>query len=311
MRSMLPLACSIFVLQLASPPSRAGAPGGDASAAIAALREQVTYAQYPEAIASGTSLLARGDLAARQRNETLELIAIAQIANRQAQDAQRTLATLYARDPEHRPNDPDASPPVVAAFARARESSPSAIAIDLAHSSPGTLPRREPPLIEVRASRGADAIHEIRLAYRIGDETAWSQVVMNPGASGLWSGRIPIVGSDEHGLDVDYQLIALAPSGAELARLGTATEPLELRVPAEAPGPLAVARAAEPAPDSASIAPFEDETEPSRSIAEEPGFWVVIGLVVAGGIAAGIGISLAVGPQGPEPGSLGTVTLIR
>src|SRR4051812_24762424 len=82
-------------------------------AEIAAIREQVLYASYPDAIAQATALLARTDLTAAQRNTGLELLSVAQIANQEPDAARETLRSLYARDPGFRLTDADASPPVV------------------------------------------------------------------------------------------------------------------------------------------------------------------------------------------------------
>ncbi|AKF08594.1 hypothetical protein [Sandaracinus amylolyticus] len=275
--------------------------------ALGQARELVLYARYPEAITAGQALLARTDLSATQRNATLELIATAQIANRQPADARQTLATLYARDPGHRLSDPDASPPVISAFARAREARPQPIALGLQHESPGTLARREPPVIELRVGDGADAVSEVRLAYRTAGEPGYSQVVMNP-RSGTWTARIPVVGTSDRALDVAYYLTVLAPSGAELGRVGSDAEPLQLRIPAEVPDPRGVAIAA----NGEGGVPL-DGTERDGgggSVAEEPWFWVIIGVLVAGGVAAGV--IVATQPAGgPDQGTLGTVTLMR
>ena len=50
-------------------------------------------------------------------------------------------------------------------------------------------------------------------------------------------------------------------------------------------------------------------TTPGRSIAEEPAFWIVIGLVVVGA-AVGTGVGIALSSEGgPEQGTLGSVVL--
>lgn len=300
------LAAKILCMALLAP-SAARAQGASIEAEIARVREQVLYAQYPEAIASGQALLARTDLDARQRNLVLEIVATAQIANRQPDAARATLETLYARDPGHRLSDPDASPPVISAFARAREARPTPVRLVLEHTSPGTLPRREPPLIEVRIAHGSDAVAEVRLAYRTEGEP-WSQVVMNRREAGTWSGRIPVLGSAASAHDVAYYLVALAPSGAELGAVGSQAEPLQLRIPAEAPAP-AARQLAERAP--ARPEPVASPVPGGGNLAEEPALWVILGLVVAGGIAAGVGIGIATQPSGPEQGTLGSVTLMH
>lgn len=264
-------------------------------AEIAAVREQILYASYPDAIAAARTLLARTDLSAADRNVLLELLATAQIANRETGPANETLATLYARDPGHRLNDPDASPPVISAFARAREAHPAAVTVGIDHSSPGALATRESPVIVVRLTGVADAVDQVRLAYRHADEPGYTRVVLNRRDDGRWMGRIPVVGSTETALDVVYYLTANAPSGTELSRLGSDAEPLSLRIPAEVRGP-----------SLAAATPSEG----GGDVASEPWLWVLVGVVVVGA-GVGIGVGVALGGQGPEQGTLGIVTLMH
>lgn len=302
MRTWIVLAGIALATSLAAPAAAQDTP----EAAMADARELLLHARYPDAIAAGEQLLARGDLSAAQRNGALELIATAQLANRQTEDAQRTLATLYARDPGHRLSDPDASPPVISAFARAREAQPPSIAVELQHRSPGTVARREPPSIEVRVATGADAIAEMRLAYRTAGEPGFSQVVMNARGGGVWVGRIPVVGRSDRAIDVAYHVVATAPSGAELARAGSEGEPLQLRIPAEVPDPRGVAIAATEGTEGAPATTGGG----GGSVAEEAWFWIVIGVLVAGGVTAGV-VAGTADPGGPDQGTLGTITLMR
>lgn len=263
---------------------------------IAGVREQILYASYPDAIAASLGLLSRTDLSAADRNVLLELLATAQIANRETDAARATLTTLYARDPGHRLDDPDASPPVVSAFARAREARPTPVTVTVDHSSPGILATRESPVIVARLGGEADAVHEVRLSYRHSGEPGFTRVVMNRRADGTWSGRIPVVGSTETAIDVVYYLTAVAPSGAELGARGSESDPLSLRIPADVRAPdLALGT---PPPASGG------------DVSSEPWFWVLIGTVVVGA-GVGIGVGVALGGQGPEQGTLGTVTLMH
>jgi hypothetical protein len=282
----------LFVLAL----PLAAAAQGTATAEIAQVREQILYASYPDAIAAAQGALARTDLSAADRNTLLELLATAQIANRQTDDARATLTTLFARDPGHRLTDPDASPPVVSAFARAREARPTPVSVTLEHDSPGTLATRESPVIVVELGGAADAVHEVVLSYRHAGEPGYTRVVMNRRADGAWTGRIPVVGSASEAIDVAYFLTASAPSGTELGHRGSEAEPLDLRIPADAAG---VATTGPTGPVVASG---------GGDVASEPWFWILIGTVAVG---AGVGIGLGVGlsNQGPESGTLGVVML--
>jgi hypothetical protein len=269
------------------------------------IRELVFQAQFGEAISSARSYLDRTDLSAQDRNAGLELLAVAQIANRQQADATQTLALLYSRDPGHRLTDPDASPPVLSAFARAREAHPPPVPISIEHTTP-TLVRREPPSLSVRIAEGDDAVHEVRLVYRMGDEGA-SRVVMTRRADGTYNARIPVIGDAAHAVDVAYHIIALAPSGAELSHRGTDAEPLQLRIPAEGATQVAVPREIDERPPPIDAPP--PQPQGGGSVAEEWWFWTIIILVVAGA-AVTTGVLLGPAQEGPEQGTLGSVRLM-
>lgn len=274
----------------------------DAQARLAAAREQIMQARFGDAVASARAILDANDLSAADRNAALELLAIAQLANRQSHDAEQTLSLLYSRDPGHRLSDPDASPPVLSAFARARESHPTPVPVVLDHTPP-TLTRREPPELTVRVTEGDDAVAEVRLEYRMGSE-APSRVVMTRHSDGSYVARIPVVGDASTATDVAYHIVALAPSLTPLGQVGTAAEPLQLRIPAEVRAAVApVGPVAQPGPATSTPA------QGGGSVAEEWWFWTLIAVVVVGG-AVTAGILLGPAQDGPEQGTLGSVRLM-
>jgi hypothetical protein len=295
------LAGSFALLALSTVPT---AHAQDTEAQLTSIRDGIQQARFSEAVAAAQALLERTDLSAVERNSALELLAIAQIATRQAANADRTLQLLYSRDPGHRLSDPDASPPVLSAFARAREARPAPVTVRLQHQTP-TLTRREPPELTVRITEGDDAVSEVRLSYRLGSESP-SRVVMTRRSDGSYVARIPVVGDASRATDVAYQIIALSPSLATLAEVGTGAEPLQLRIPAETAAAPIVATAVE--------RPISSPTEPTTpppsggSVVEEWWFWTLIVAVVGAGVATGI--ILGPGQEGPERGSLGSVRLM-
>ncbi|HEY6881616.1 MAG TPA: hypothetical protein VI299_26500, partial [Polyangiales bacterium] len=90
------------------------------SEALITLRTAVQHAEFELATGEARRLLARTDLCAHERNDTLELLAIAQIAARDEAGARDTLQELFTRDPDHTPKLRDPGPQVEAAFARAQ-----------------------------------------------------------------------------------------------------------------------------------------------------------------------------------------------
>ncbi|UJR86309.1 hypothetical protein [Sandaracinus amylolyticus] len=268
-----------------------------ASAQLAEVRELALRANYRTALPAAQALLARTDLDAETRNEALEVLATIHLAMRDEAAAREALATLYARDPAHRLHDPDASPVVQSAFARARESAmPLAITID--HTPPAGE-RRTAPEITARVVDHADAVHEIRLAHRARGASRASIVVLALDAEGTASGRIALP-SDDAAQTIEYWIEAAAPSGHVLARVGSPEAPLVVEVPAAAP--VVVASAA------TTVEEHDRGEAPSGDVTGEWWFWTLIGVAVVGA-GVGIGVGVAVASEGPSDGSLGNVTL--
>jgi hypothetical protein len=196
------------------------------------IREMALYARYREALEAVNQYLSRADLTAGQRNAGLEVRATVYIAMRDTENARRALEELFARDPGHQLADPDASPPVLSAFGRARANPPPPLEVALIHAPP-TFTERRPPILQVDLGVGADAIDELRLRYRQGDDRAFTTVVMNVDEGELATARLPLLDRTES-YTVEYYIEALAPSGRSLSSQGTEAEPLSFTVP-EAP----------------------------------------------------------------------------
>jgi len=286
---------------VAAAPSTSMAQVQDADATVAAIREQILFARYDDAVAAARTYLGRTDLSAAQRNAGLEVLAIAHLANRDATRASDVLTLLYSRDPGHRLTDPDASPMVQGAFARAREARPPRVDVVLEHTPP-VLSRRESPEVSVRVTEGRDAVSEVRLSYRTGTAGRFAQLVMELDADGIARARLPLVGDPAHEQPVDYTLTAMAPSLTPLAHLASEAEPLTLVIP----------RALRQAPTTAPVLPAttattaaEPEASPGGGVATKWWFWTLMVGVVAGGVTAAL---LVTRPSDPD-GSLGHVTL--
>jgi hypothetical protein len=279
----------------------------DAEAELGEIRRLVLHANYDEAVRASEALLARTDLDASQRNRALELVATARVANREEAAAREVAATLYARDPAHRLAE-DASPPIQSFFARARDARPDLVPVELEVRPPEPTTsegRREPPLVVARVAEGADAVQEVRLAYRQGGDSTFVRVVMSASRDGTARARIPELVGEEGAYVVEYFVEALAPSLHVLDREGDESAPLRFEVAARtrtqaslAPLPLQTATAATPPPVPA---------ESGGSILATWWFWSLVALAVGGGVAAFV----LLGPpsDGPEEGSLGSIRL--
>ena len=262
--------------------------------ALSEIREMALYARYREARDAVQTYLAREDLSAAQRNVGLEVLATVHIAMRDERAATEALQRLYARDPGYRLSDPDASPPVLSAFGRARSNPPAPIEVQLVHD-PITLEHRGPARIRVGLGAGADAVNELRLRYRQGEDTRFTTVVMSLDPDGTATARLPVLDQPE-AYDIVYVIEALAPSDTVLARLGTESEPLRFTMPeASAVASGGGAGGTGPAGEAAGGDDFT---------------WLAIVIavvVVAGGVTAGILIADQL--SGPQDGSLGNIQL--
>ncbi len=278
----------------ASAQTEASASEADPAAQLTRLQDLVLRANYRQALPAANAYLARTDLSAMARTQGLEILATVHLAMRDEAAAQGVLAELFARDPGFRLSDPEASPVVQSAFARARAQA-SAWSISLAHETP-SLHTREAPILTVQVAEHVDAVHELRLQYRRRGDASAASVVLPLDASGAAQGRIPLEGDAAY--VIEYWLSAVAPSGHVQGTLGSADAPLTLEVPAEVTEPVRVSTGAA---DTA-------RADAGSDITSEPWFWVVLGVVVVGA-GVGIGVGVAVASEGPANGTLGNTTL--
>lgn len=262
-----------------------------AAAEIAEVREALLYARYRRALKQTDALLARPDLTASEQNQGLELAAIANLALRRNAAADQALSRLYARDPEHRLQTPDAGPNVHAEFDRAKNRGTPQVPLEVSHTPPGRLATHAPPRIDVVLKGDLSAVARVRLAYRQGVIRQFVEVdlAMEEGVAGT---DLPLLsGPDDY--VAEYYVEALAPSGAVLARAGSASAPLSVSVPG----------------DPSKLAPLGTSNTASASgdsIFTKWWFWTAVGVVVAGGVTAAV---LLTPSNDPPNGSLGTVTL--
>jgi hypothetical protein len=277
-------------------PLGAAAQSTSADEDLAAVRELVLHATYRDALTRAQTFLARTDLDAQHRNAGLEVLAIVQLVLHDA-GAQATLRQLYARDPGHRLDDPDASPVVQSAFARARESA-TATGTTIEDTTDAAPSARGVPTVSVSIGSAADAVQELRVHYRLSGDARYASVVLAPDADGHATTPLA-VSAPATSYVVDYYVEALAPSSTVIGRLGSAEAPHELTMPEASEARVA---------DTGTGA---GETPPAGGgggIETEAWFWVVLGVVVVGA-GVGVGVGLALTPSSAQSGSLDTVQL--
>jgi hypothetical protein len=264
----------------------------------------IFQAQFHTALAEAQALVEEDGLDARQRNAALEAMAVVLLADRTRQsEARDILSQLYARDPEHRLNLRDTGPNVIAAFDRARESRPEAGVVEMENLTPDAMAQRGAPIVAIGLGEHADAVDELRLSYRQGEDVRYERVVMTSSRDGerpLARARIPAIdGPDAY--EVEFFITAHAPSRAIIGRLGSSDEPLRVRVPAasepERSGTLGILGVG-----------GEEQVEGEESgILSKWWFWAIAGALVVGGVLAAVLVTSS-GETAPD-GTLGSGVL--
>ena len=241
------------------------------------IRDAVEQARFEAAAERARSLLLRQSLTARERNDTLELLAIAQIAARHEALAQATLAELFARDPDHPQRMRDPGPNVEAFFARVRAAAHPSVTAQLQVAA--MRDARARVLIEVRLGDGRDAVDTVHVLARSrvlasltqpaprsdpllsrapegGQSPLENQATGEPETADVPVHVLAEVGLSERlvlvlppaapeATALDFYVEARAPSGYVLARDGVQDRPLRVRLDgapplrsAAQPGPL-------------------------------------------------------------------------
>lgn len=228
-----------------------------------AIQTAIDWARFDEAAARVRALENRSGLPARAMNALLELKAIVQIAGRDESAAEATLASLYARDPDHTRLVHDAGPAVESAFARARPSRPAPVEVGvwagLDLDAVGRLVAR------VRFDKHPGAIDAVHIFTRARGENEFTHVEASVHDDEMLVAVPALLPGTER---VEYYVEARAPSGYRLASLGSLITPLEARVPHRPP----------------AAAPCATEVKPLR---REWWLWTTLGLVASSVVIAG------------------------
>ncbi|MDB4972779.1 MAG: hypothetical protein JWN48_1120 [Myxococcaceae bacterium] len=207
-------------------------------AEVAELRAAVEQAHFEDAEARASGLLQLPSLRAQQRNDTLELLAIAQLAARKESLAQLTLAELFARDPEHPQRMRDPGPSVENFFARVRAQARESVAVSLHVSALRDVHARV--LVEVELQSGRDAVASVHVfSPARADATLGTQalseraiepihVVADVDSRPRLTLELPPLGVQAS--VVELYVEARAPSGYVLGQSGASSAPLHVRL---------------------------------------------------------------------------------
>jgi hypothetical protein len=273
---------------------------GNVDSALESLRVQLEHARFRLVLSTIGSVLEGPRLNARQRNDALEMQAIAQLALRENQAANATLQQLYQRDPGHRINQIDAGPEVQAAFTRYRERDHPSEPVNPRLANIETANNARQPLTKEQLSRSVDAVHEVHLYYRDSGRR-FSRLMMD--RVSLETARVKVPAVAYTHATLDYYIEALAPSGRTLARLGSADKPLRLRFPAALRKKLLSTHSLR----LAALEPTPKSVKKDNRIWNKWWFWSSVAAVATGAVAG----YFLLGPpnDAPQSGSLGQGTL--
>lgn len=229
-------------------PAALPASPADVRLELSSLRVELDAARFSSVEARTKALLAEPTLHAKERNDALELLAIAQIAARADAAAEGTLRELFARDPEHVAHVRDPGPNVAAMFERVRSQKVPASAVPITVSALRDAQGRV--IVELALGVGHDALDSVHVFARASGDTLRSRAgarASTPGAgtSGGALGETSHVVADVGARTLlavalppaphKASAIALyvegrAPSGAVLGRDGSESAPLLVRL---------------------------------------------------------------------------------
>lgn len=282
---------------------------GEAANALANGRSLWRSFEYEDAIVQLQAVIADSQATAAQRLEALELMGVLHLTlNREAQ-AQEAFVRLLALDPGHNLTDPGYPPRVQQFFATARQSFIPQISLDIDPIVPSVMPTGGSITLSAMLSGSTDGVERAMVFIRTEGETNYRQALMQ--RNGLqFTANVP---TPPEGRSLEYYFEVQAPSGHVLGRNGSASEPQMLESGAPSPVP----------PTVITPGMGDDDTETPPGIIDESGdvgggddvrrpfyrtwwFWTVMGVVVVGATATGLGVGLQ---NDLDPGSLGSIAL--
>ncbi|MBK9030177.1 MAG: hypothetical protein IPL61_02360 [Myxococcales bacterium] len=229
MRAALALvACAAVV-------AHADAPDARARKALAEGERLFADQEYARAIKALISVTRDGAAPRALRVRAWELIALARFIDGDEGGARDAFERLLEADPGFQLRDTSGSPRIRRFFDQIRaEVVPAGAAgdVDLEHAAPRGATAGNRLELDVRATRGADAVRAVVVLHRRLGALAYAEQPARAAGDERWRAAVPLPGARAPYV-LEYYLEARGAAGAVLARVASPDAPLSLRV---APG---------------------------------------------------------------------------
>ncbi|MCA9583142.1 MAG: tetratricopeptide repeat protein, partial [Myxococcales bacterium] len=307
----------VSVLVLLGPTVSAQAGGDGVDQQLKEYRADFDQARFERALGPLRKLVADEGLTAQQRVTALELLARIHLATGDLDDAREVLRVLYRRDPAHTLKDPNASPKEQGAFQQVKQATSAQLHVEMENLVARRETLRKQPRILIKALTNGDAVDHVRVSFRQGDASEYTDLDIQLDENLVAEALIPPTNSPD-AYDVQFFVQAFSPSGGRLGRMGTADKPLKIVIPGATScvDPNDPACRCEFAPKSAGCPyclgnPTDPDCSADPCVADPQGqecrcsldpdtcdeddgilgawwFWTAVGVVVLGGGAAGV-----------------------
>lgn len=243
-------------------------------------QEEYDDLRFDEALQTLSAALVRSGNSQAEQAQIYRLLAFTYLALQREEEAAGAYRSMLPLDPDFVPGE-ETSPRFREFFADVRrrweaEGRPGGAPpppVNIQHRSPAQAERGSEVELSATVDDAAGRVADLVLAYRQGTQAVFRRLTTTRNAEGAFVATIP--GTDIAPPLVEYYFEALDAQGLPIAARGDVAAPLRIAVPAPGGG----------------------------NILEEWWFWTIVGVVVAGGIAAGVGIAVATS-GGQAPGIL-------
>lgn len=248
-------------------------------------RELFRSFEYDDALELMQRVAADPDVSAGQRIGALELAGVIHLLQRREDDARESFQRLLSFDPGHELNDTELPPRVQQFFDQVRGESQPSNQLEVQLRAPETFPEAGAAPVTLELSGETAGVAESVLHTRLPDAAEFSEAAMTRDGASFTAELEPF----GEGV-LEFYITVQAPSGHVLATVGSDESPQ---------------RIASPPPVAEPVEPIEAPSR--RAWYRTWWFWTVVGVVVAGGVTAGV--IAGTRPEEHENGTLGSVRM--